>query len=68
MIQVAKGVQRCLIATWSERGVVNVWDTSRHKILLDSPNVGGASSSSSHLRGHNETPLFTFTGHTVTVL
>ena len=51
------------MATWSERGVVNIWDASKHAILLDSPSVGRASSKG--LTGHKESPLFSFSGHQV---
>ena len=39
-------------ANWQPRGqtgVVHIWDTSKHTILLDSPTVGGASSGRSFL-------------------
>ena len=61
--QVAKKVERTLVASWSEKGVVHIWDTSKHAILLDSPSVGGASAKS--LTGHKEKPLFSFSGHQV---
>ncbi|CAI8026292.1 Glutamate-rich WD repeat-containing protein 1 [Geodia barretti] len=62
-LRVAEGVQRNLVATWSEQGTVSVWDTSRHVILLDSPSVGGAEASAACLRGHQEDPLYAFSGH-----
>ena len=64
ILQVARGVQRCLVAAWSEQGLVNVWDTSPRLILLDSPSAGAVAAGSS-LRGHQDRPLFTFSGHTV---
>lgn len=64
-LQVADlGSQRQLVATWSERGSVHVWDTSRHVILLESPSVGVAAQGTL-LRGHQDSPLFTYTGHGV---
>ena len=63
-LQVAEGVQRQLVAAWSERGSVNVWDTSQHVILLDSPSVGVAASGA-RLRGHQDSPLFSYHGHKV---
>ena len=53
-----------LVATWSERGVVHIWDTSKHVILLDAPKAGGGASRNK-LTGHKESPLFTFPGHKV---
>ena len=52
------------MATWSDRGMVHVWDTSRHVILLDSPSVGVAASGA-QLRGHQDIPLYTYPGHKV---
>ena len=66
-LQLAENVQRQLIAAWSERGSVSVWDASRHVILLDSPSVGVAASGA-HLRGHQDSPLFSYSGHQVLVL
>ena len=62
--QAAPITEHRLVATWSERGVVSIWDVSRHMLLLDSPSaVGGASGK--NLSGHKERPLFTFSGHQV---
>ena len=63
-LQVAEGIQRQLVATWSERGSVHVWDTSRHVILLESPSAGVAAPGTL-LRGHQDSPLFIYTGHEV---
>ena len=63
-VQVAEGVQRCLVATWSEQGTVNVWDTSRHMVFLENPSLD-ADASAACLRGHCDNPLFSFSGHHV---
>ena len=41
-----------------------MWDISRHVILLESPSVGVAAPGTL-LRGHQDIPLFTYTGHEV---
>ena len=64
--QAAPLAEHRLVATWSERGVVSVWDVSKHMILLDSPSVSGGASGKI-LTGHKETPLFTFSGHQVSL-
>lgn len=51
-----------LVASWSEKGVVNIWNTTKHLILLDRPSAGA---SGMGLNGHKETPLYSFTGHQV---
>ncbi len=61
--QVAPVTEHRLVATWSDGGVVSIWDASKHVILLDSPSVGGASGKKPF--GHKDKPLFTFTGHQV---
>ena len=53
-----------IVATWSEKGVVNIWDTSKHMVLLDAPSAGGGAAGKK-LTGHKEKPLFTFSGHKV---
>ena len=63
--QVAPLTEHRLVATWSERGVVHVWNADKHVLLLDRPSVGGASSGKT-IAGHKETPLFSFSGHQVT--
>lgn len=55
--------ERHLVATWSDRGVVGIWDCSKHVLLLDAPSAGGTAGK--NLKGHKETPLFTFSGHQV---
>ena len=52
------------MATWSEKGVVNIWDASKHVILLDAPRAGGGASKNKSI-GHKETPLYSFNGHKV---
>lgn len=54
------------MATWSEKGVVNIWDTSKHVILLDAPKAGGGASRN-NLTGYKETPVCTFSGHKVSI-
>ena len=66
ILQAAPIAEHRLVATWSERGVVSIWDVSKHMLLLDSPSaVGGASGK--NFSGHKETPLFTFSGHQVSL-
>lgn len=55
--------ERHLVATWSDRGVVGIWDCSKHVLLLDAPSAGGAAGK--NLKGHKEAPLFSFSGHQV---
>lgn len=55
--------ERHLVATWSDSGVVGIWDCSKHVLLLDAPSAGGMAGK--NLKGHKETPLFTFSGHQV---
>lgn len=62
--QVAPNMEKSIVATWSEKGVVNIWDTSKHVILLDAPRTGGGASRNK-LTGHKEKPLYTFAGHKV---
>ena len=63
--QVAPLTERRLVATWSEKGVVHIWNADKHVLLLDRPSVGGASSGKT-IAGHKEAPLFSFSGHQVT--
>ena len=57
-------MDRRIVATWSERGVVNVWDVTKHVVMLDAPKAGGGASGSKPT-GHKESPLFSFPGHKV---
>lgn len=57
---------RSIVATWSEAGKVHLWDITKHSLLLDSPSVGGASATA--IKGHKETPLFSFVGHQVSYI
>ncbi len=57
-------MDKTIVATWSEKGVVSIWDTSKHVILLDAPRAGGGASRNK-LTGHKEKPLYTFSGHKV---
>ena len=63
-LQVAEGIQKQFVATWSESGSVHVWDASQRMILLDSPRVG-VGTPGAQLRGHQDSPLFSYTGHKV---
>jgi len=54
---------KTIVATWSEVGVVNIWDASRHIIMLDAPSTGMKGSVSSE--GHKQPPLCSFDGHKV---
>lgn len=63
--QVAPLTEHRLVATWSEKGVVHIWNADKHVLLLDRPSVGGASSGKT-ITGHKEAPLFSFSGHQVT--
>ena len=66
LTQVAPQVEHHhMVATWSEKGVVNVWDTRRHMLLLDAPKAGGGGGGGTKLGGHKDTPLFSFSGHEV---
>ena len=60
--QVAPLTEHTLIASWSEKGVVNIWNGDKHVILLERPSAGAASKA---LTGHKEAPLYTFSGHQV---
>ncbi|KAL5484641.1 hypothetical protein EMCRGX_G021171 [Ephydatia muelleri] len=62
-LRVASMEERHLVATWSDSGVVGIWDCSKHVLLLDAPSAGGMAGK--NLKGHKETPLFTFSGHQV---
>ena len=66
-MQAAPLMEKSIVATWSEKGVVNVWDTSKHVILLDAPRAGGGVSKNKQA-GHKEKPLYAFTGHKVLYL
>ena len=66
--QAAPLTEHRLVATWSERGVVSIWDVSKHMILLDSPTLSGGAAAGKNLTGHKETPLFTFSGHLVRIV
>ena len=46
------------MATWSDRGVVGIWDCSKHVLLLDAPSAGGPSGK--NLKGHKEAPFCMF--------
>ena len=63
--QVAPLTEHRLVATWSEKGVVHIWNADKHVLLLDRPSVGGSSSGKT-ITGHKEAPLFSFSGHQVT--
>ncbi len=55
------------MATWSEVGVVNIWDATRHVVMLDAPSTGrkgGAMDKKGE--GLKQSPLCSFDGHKVT--
>ena len=58
----AHDTNRQLVATWSDKGLVHVWDATKHVALLDSPSV---SSGNQRLKGYQDNPLFTYSGHKV---
>lgn len=51
---------RHIVATWSERGKVHIWDTSQQVISVDNPTTAAGASHSKDIK-----PLFTFDGHQV---
>ena len=51
---------RHIVATWSERGKVHIWDTSQQVISVDNPATAAGASHSKDVK-----PLFTFDGHQV---
>ena len=54
---------RHIVATWSERGKVHIWDTSQQVISVDNPTTAAGAS---HLK--DVKPLYTFDGHQVSQL
>lgn len=51
---------RHIVATWSEKGKVHVWDISRQVISVDNPTTSAGTP-----MGRDVKPLFTFHGHQV---
>ena len=48
-----------LVATWSDRGVVSIWDVTKHAVAMDTP---GNQKMGKTLK---EQALFSFSGHQV---
>jgi len=52
--------ERQIVATWSERGKVRIWDISQQVISVDHPTTAAGASHSKDIK-----PLFSFDGHQV---
>ena len=47
-------------------GVVNIWDATRHVIMLDAPSTGKRGGAlGKKVEGHKQSPLCSFDGHKV---
>lgn len=53
---------RHIVATWSERGKVHIWDISQQVISVDNPSISAEASHSKDIKA-----LFTFDGHQVSL-
>ena len=53
---------RHIVATWSERGKVQIWDISQQVISVDNPSISAEASHSKDIKA-----LFTFDGHQVSL-
>ena len=53
---------KSLVATWSAKGHVNIWDMTSHMTSLNLP---GMSATQQSVKGLKEEPLFSFNGHQV---
>lgn len=51
---------RHIVATWSERGKVHIWDISQQVISVDNPSISAEASHSKDIKA-----LFTFDGHQI---
>ena len=51
-----------IVATWSERGKVHIWDISQQVISVDNPSISAEVSHSKDIKA-----LFTFDGHQVSL-
>ena len=54
--------EKSLVATWSAKGRVNIWDITSHMTALSLP---AASAAYQSVKGLKEEPLFSFSGHQV---
>ena len=54
--------EKSLVATWSAKGHVNIWDMTSHMTALSLP---AASAPYQSVKGLKEEPLFSFSGHQV---
>ncbi|XP_065912386.1 glutamate-rich WD repeat-containing protein 1-like [Dysidea avara] len=59
-LRVAPLKERLLVATWSTKGCVHIWDMSVHMTSLSHPSAAATNYS---VKGLSEAPLFSFRGH-----
>lgn len=62
LIQAAPLAEKLLVATWSAKGHVNIWDMTSHMTTLSLP---VASATYQSVKGLKEESLFSFSGHQV---
>ena len=61
-------LDKTIVATWSDVGMVNIWDATKSVIMLDAPSTGRKDAiASRNSAKQKQTPLCTFAGHRVSI-